>query len=246
MSAIDRVSRQWSDWAEADPLWAILRYKEYKGGAWPIDEFFASGKRETERTWTTLENLHGPLNVTDVLDFGCGVGRLTQSWAGYAPHVVGVDIAPSMIEQANAFNTSPNVDFVLNKRADLQQFADDSFDLVNASIVLQHMSPSLSGRYLTEFARVLRRGGFLVFTTPTECAPTLKGRVYRHTPRPLIDAWKRLRDGGVMEMHPLPLSTLAPFLTAQGLRIDLLEPSQAAGSAWIGYRVYATRGSRRV
>lgn len=241
MSAFDRVSRQWNDWAKADPLWAILRYKEYKGGAWPIDEFFASGKQETERTWTTLEKLHGVVNVTDVLDFGCGVGRLTQSWAGYAAHVVGIDIAPPMIEQANAFNTAPNVEFVLNKRADLQVFADGSFDLVNASIVLQHMPRTLSCQYLAEFARVLRRGGFLVFTTPTEYAPTLKGRAYRHTPRPLINAWKRLRDGGVMEMHPLPLSTLAPFLTAQGFRIDLLDRSRAAGSAWVGYRVYATR-----
>jgi SAM-dependent methyltransferase len=241
MSAIDRVCRQWNGWAKADPLWAILRYKEYKGGAWPLDEFFASGKRETERTWTTLEKLHGAISVTDVLDFGCGVGRLTQAWAGYAPHVVGLDVASSMIEQANAFNTAPGVEFVLNKRADLQIFADASFDLVNASIVLQHMATSLSRRYLTEFARVLRPGGFLVFTTPTEHAPTFRGRAYRYAPRSLIHVWKRLRDGGVMEMHPLPLAKLAPFLTARGFRIDLLDPSHAAGSAWIGYRVYATR-----
>ncbi len=40
------------------------------------------------------------------LDFGCGVGRLTQALARHFNIVDGVDIAPSMIELANQFNRS--------------------------------------------------------------------------------------------------------------------------------------------
>src|ERR1700682_912533 len=43
------------------------------------------------------------------LDFGCGVGRLTQGPASYFASVRGVDIAPSMIELAKRHNRYPDV-----------------------------------------------------------------------------------------------------------------------------------------
>jgi SAM-dependent methyltransferase len=48
--------------------------------------------------------------------------------------------------------------------------------LIYTSVVLQHMEPQLSIRYLREFARVLRPGGILVFQIPDRIE---KGRMIR-------------------------------------------------------------------
>lgn len=55
----------------------------------------------------------------------------------------------------------------LNDRDDLVQFADGAFDLVYSHLVLQHMAPSFSRRYIQEFIRILRPGGLAIFQVPS-------------------------------------------------------------------------------
>ena len=54
------------------------------------------------------------------LDFGCGVGRLTQALAEHFERVAGVDIAASMIARARQENRhGDRVRYVVNERSDL-------------------------------------------------------------------------------------------------------------------------------
>ena len=46
--AMDEQHTIWEDWAQADPLWAILSDPTRKGGRWELDEFFASGDHDVE------------------------------------------------------------------------------------------------------------------------------------------------------------------------------------------------------
>lgn len=52
------------------------------------------------------------------LDFGCGVGRLTQALGARFDEVVGIDISSSKVKLAEELNTSPNCKFVVNNVAD--------------------------------------------------------------------------------------------------------------------------------
>src|SRR5205085_2142548 len=54
-----------------------------------------------------------------------------------------------------------------NDRDDLSRFPDDSFDFVFTLMVLQHMRPDYSRRYLAEFLRVTAPGGMIVFQVPS-------------------------------------------------------------------------------
>ena len=57
------------------------------------------------------------------LDFGCGIGRLTQSLADYFDKVTGVDIAPAMISLANEYhNNKTRCEYVLHENADPRLF----------------------------------------------------------------------------------------------------------------------------
>jgi ubiquinone/menaquinone biosynthesis C-methylase UbiE len=96
------------------------------------------------------------------LDFGCGVGRLTQPLARRFTSCIGVDISQQMIQRAESLNRYAQCRYVTNSDTRLP-FADASFVFVYSNIVLQHVPWRLSTDYLREFVRVLAPGGVLVF-----------------------------------------------------------------------------------
>jgi SAM-dependent methyltransferase len=112
--------------------------------------------------------LHVHVRPGRALDFGCGVGRLTQALAGKFSECDGVDIAPSMIARANELNRFGNrCRYHVNDRNDLALFGDDVFDLIYSDIVLQHIPPEFGAAYIRDFTGVLAPGGVLVFQIPS-------------------------------------------------------------------------------
>lgn len=98
---------------------------------------------------------------TAVLDVGCGPGSVTLDLARLvAPGVVvGVDAAPSALTAARAEATRRRDELTAFAQADATQlpFPDDSFDVVFAHQLLQHLTDPVAA--LTEMARVCRPGG---------------------------------------------------------------------------------------
>lgn len=242
--SVNDLHEAWNTFGEKDAMWAVLTHPERAGGRWDEAEFFATGEREIAEVMQLAARFGLPEKKGTALDFGCGVGRLSQALGDHFESVTGVDIAPSMLELAERANKKANVTFVNNVRPDLSMFADDSFDFVYTTIVLQHMPPELALRYTEEFARILRPGGLMVFTVPTGTSDTVVGRLYRVLPRPVIHAYIRRRFGAVMQMHGLPMETLIPRLTSRGLRIELAEPDTSPGPNWRGFRYVVSKPSR--
>jgi SAM-dependent methyltransferase len=105
------------------------------------------------------------------LDFGCGVGRITRALSSFFEEVHGVDIAPSMVEQARRLaGPDSGCTFYVNDSQDLGLFETGAFDFVFSVLVLQHMEPVYSMRYVRELVRVLSTGGILCFQLPSEPA----------------------------------------------------------------------------
>jgi SAM-dependent methyltransferase len=162
------LQKVWDDWAEADALWAILSDPTKAGGKWDVDEFFATGREEIKAVMDAVAVRNIRVAFGRSLDFGCGVGRLTQALADYFQLSEGIDISATMIRKAEALNRSPRCRFYVNDRSDLAAFGDGSFDFIYSNIVLQHMEPELSEGYVREFVRVLADGGVAVFQVPSE------------------------------------------------------------------------------
>jgi SAM-dependent methyltransferase len=154
--------------ARLDPLWAILTTPDCKGNRWDLTRFFHTGAERVEAVMQTAAGLGHPRERQRLLDFGCGVGRLTRAFARHFAECVGVDIAETMIARAREFNAdTPACAFVLNDSPDLRRFDDGSFDMVYTEIVLQHLPDRETiRRYLREFVRVVRPQGLIAFQLP--------------------------------------------------------------------------------
>lgn len=116
-------------------------------------------------TWRTVSNSAQyvvPYISEDsrILDIGCGPGSLTNDLGSHCPQgsVIGVDISQIVIDIATAAEHRANVSF---KTVDAYHlpFDDNSFDVVHAHQVLQHVTNPVA--LLTEMSRVVRPTGVI-------------------------------------------------------------------------------------
>lgn len=150
-------------------MWAILTDPAKAGGLWDADEFFATGVRDVSSVMEQAAAWGKPVARRSALDFGCGIGRLSQALADHFDRVYGVDISPKMIELAGSHNRKgARVEYRCNPAGDLAHFADGSLDMIYSWITLQHVRPGYARRYMQEFLRVLAPGGLLLFQYPSE------------------------------------------------------------------------------
>jgi 2-polyprenyl-3-methyl-5-hydroxy-6-metoxy-1,4-benzoquinol methylase len=117
--------------------------------------------------WRTAENSAGYLLPRlrpgqDLLDVGCGPGTITVDLARrLAPgRVVGIDAAAGPLDEAREFADREGVPVAFSVGDTYAlDFADDSFDVVHAHQVLQHLTDPVAA--LREMARVCRPGGVI-------------------------------------------------------------------------------------
>ena len=114
---------------------------------------------ETEAAFL-LPHLKSGFNI---LDCGCGPGTITIGLArAVSPgRVTGIDIEKTQIERARELahqSGLTNIDFKVGS-IDQLPFPNDSFDVVYANAVLEHLRDPLQA--LEEFRRVLKIGGIV-------------------------------------------------------------------------------------
>lgn len=149
-----------------------------KGRKWDLPSFFDTGRREISTLLYQLDELDITAERRLALDFGCGVGRVTQALAEHFDRVVGVDISETMVGLAGRLNQhGTRVRYVLNPSADLAVFPSDEFSFIYTNIVLQHIPPPAAWKYLREFWRILAPGGLQIFQLPSHVKEDLNTAV---------------------------------------------------------------------
>jgi SAM-dependent methyltransferase len=170
-SDLEALRDAWHRFGELDPLYAILTPDDKRLGGWDQDDFFTTGATEISEALAYIESLGVRVNRRTALDFGCGVGRLTQALCGHFDACVGVDIAPSMIDSARLHNQfGPRAQYICSDEPTLP-FAEPMFDFVYSRLVLQHIPPSLALGYVHELVRSASPAGVLLLQTTIGVAP---------------------------------------------------------------------------
>jgi len=112
-----------------------------------------------ERVQTISDMVSRIGNGLSVLDVGCGDGVIGEPLREMGNCVVSMEL-PKIVKLAQ----SRRIPLLVAGDAERLAFADDSFDVVIASEVVEHLWDPIS--FFNEAYRVLRRNGYLVMSTP--------------------------------------------------------------------------------
>ena len=220
---LDHTKKTYEKLGREDPFYAVLTVPKFRNNGWDRGEFFATGDAEIREILRYIRDLDLHPLPQRALDFGCGVGRLTQALAQHFEHVVGVDIAQSMVAKALELNNhGDRVEYVVNSVDHLRIFADASFDFIYSSITLQHIPPDANRNYVAEFMRLLSPGGIAVFQVPNGKAynpGSLGERWYRLRRQHLRRFWKALRGKPQYEMHYIPRAEVESIISKGGAKM---------------------------
>lgn len=125
----------------------------YHEGNLAVPDFVALRLREIVQTFEKYRQKNS------FLDVGCGAGTLLKAAISEGWKAEGVEISKSAVEYLRAENIK-----VFNGDLCQANFAENSFDVVTAVEILEHISsPNI---ILKEIHRILRPGGLLWATTP--------------------------------------------------------------------------------
>jgi ubiquinone/menaquinone biosynthesis C-methylase UbiE len=205
------------DEAHDDPI-AEAAYDEVAG---TYDDEVADNPYNADLEMPGTTSLVPEVDGDRVLDAGCGTGIYTE-WllARGADEVVGVDVSAEMLDRARE-RVGERATFHRADLGDPLEFLDDeAFDGVVSALAVDYVADW--HQVFGEFARVLRPGGFVVFSVghPIEkFADEAAAGNYFERER-LVKDW----DVEV-PYYRRPLAGMIEPLLANGLRLDgLVEP----------------------
>ena len=102
-------------------------------------------------------------NDRTLLEIGCGVGRMSAALATRFARVFGVDVAPTLIEEARRRNELSHVSFEVCDGEHLRPAGASGCDTVFSYEVLYYLNRQTLTTYFIDAFVLLRRGGEFVF-----------------------------------------------------------------------------------
>jgi SAM-dependent methyltransferase len=153
------------------------------------------------------------LQDRDVLDFGCGPGRVVTDFCRLAPgaRLVGSDIDHEAIDWARA-NLGHLATFRVNGILPPTDFPDGSFDVIYSISLFTHLDESAQDEWLTELSRLLRPGGVLLTTTHGRfamgsCTPEERDKLLRQGIAFRVDHKGRFKLDGLPDFYQTTFHT---------------------------------------
>ncbi|MFM1988717.1 MAG: hypothetical protein RJA99_1674 [Pseudomonadota bacterium] len=145
---------QWEAWGLRDAYFGVLTDERFRSSM--LNDvsrraFFDSGRAHVDFLFDVCrERVQSGFAPRRALDFGCGVGRVAIPLAERVEAVVGVDISPAMLAEAQRnCERYGRANVTLHLSDDRLSAVSGTFDLVHSTIVLQHIEVP-RGRVLFE------------------------------------------------------------------------------------------------
>lgn len=221
-----RIEASWVAFGATEPHWSVLSVPQFRSDriGETLESFYASGDHAVARVRAALARAGADLDTAEeVLDYGCGVGRVSAAFARAGHRVHGVDISANHLALAREHCAAHGLDRVaLHRIARLAEIDDlPAADLFFSVIVLQHNPPPLIAEILHRALARVRPGGFAYFQVPT----------YRTGYAYDLEADLAGAPEGTMELHILPQAALFAILDEAGFVPLEFRPNNAVAAA---------------
>lgn len=221
------AKEKWEYFGENDPYFAVVTLDKFKAGNLTDaarEDFFQSGEDQIQNVWREITtHLDKDFSPRNVLDYGCGVGRLVVPLAGRSRLVYGVDISRPMLEETQRNCDAREIDNVRLLLADEFIKAEGlEFDLFHSSIVFQHIEPRIGMQILKKLLDGLTDKGIGVlhftYANPSPALSRVRFRLYRDVP--LVYSLRNLLRGAknepLMPMYVYDMNEVARVLQDSG------------------------------
>jgi SAM-dependent methyltransferase len=228
------MSKAWNAFAEREPYYAVLTHPEYLSDQITEEareRFFQSGEDEVGMIDQLIRSHLAPrFRPREVLEFGCGPGRLAIPLARRYLRVTAVDAAPAMLRRAkeNALREGlTNLELVTPS---MLRDSGRPFNLVIALLLLQRLPPAEGLALIEELTRLTAPDGCLVLQFPysirKKVLSSVVGRLRRHLPL-MNRTVNRLRNNpGHLPSLPTwsySFESVLPILRASGFTEPLIQ-----------------------
>ena len=185
-----------------------------------LARFWAGGAEIVDRVCELLDVRLQPTD--EVVELGCGLGRLTRVLAARARSVRALDVSAEMLRRAREANPGlDNVEWLHCDGVSLTGVADASADAFFSHVVFQHVPDAeITYGYVREMGRVLRPGGWAAFQVSDDpsvhrARPSLRQRALAAAGRA-----PRGSDHPAWLGSPVDLERLRAVAGAAGLAVE--------------------------
>jgi SAM-dependent methyltransferase len=233
---LERKRSRRGDIADEPPVEGIpvppARLRVLVNGIPDLGWFLASGRAQTNYLRDLLSEAgHPPEEMSAILEFGCGCGRMTRWWAaGAGPQIYACDYNRELVDWCR--ENLPFVKATTNSLEPPLPFPAETFDFVYAFSVFTHLSVQLARSWLSELRRVTRPGALVWLT--------VHGQTYRERlpaeQRRQFDAgeivvWFPEIEGTNLCAAYWPEAAVAGMLGSDFVVLDHLDPLSSPGKA---------------
>lgn len=244
------TDEEWEKWGQSDPYFGVITHEKFRNKNLSDEvkkEFFDSGRDHIGRILDLCrKHLDPRFEVRRAADFGCGTGRLVIPLAEISREVVGIDISPSMLREAqkNCEDLSlSNASFILSD--DQLSKLQGQFNFIHSFIVFQHMPVKRGEQVLARLMDHLEDGGILAlqFTYAKQRFASNWGvpfneflwKFARATKVRIRKLYKTLTGckDPEMQMNPYNLNRLLFFLQSNGISTVHTELTDHSGEMGI-------------
>lgn len=228
---VERVADSWTELGEARPHWSVMSNPEFAPDriAANLATFHASGAADADRLCATLRRLgRDPAEFDHVLEFGCGLGRVTNHLARRFTRISARDVSLPHLALARAHSRAAGFDGIDYAPVTAADFGmTQGFDVWFSVIVLQHNPPPVIAAILARAFALLNPGGIAVFQLPT----------YAHGYRfALAEYLSSAREPGAFEMHCLPQPAVFALAAQAGcVPLEVIEDHVLGDPAWTSH-----------
>ncbi len=232
---VARIEESWRAFGESEPHWSVLTDPAYR--AERIGEtaraFYRSGEAEIDRVRRDFARAGADFAaLSRVLDYGCGVGRVSAAFARAGKAVIGVDVSEPHLALARKACEGVGPGRAEFRRLTRLAEIDDlpQVDLLFSVIVLQHNPPPVIAEILSRALARVAPGGYAWFQLPTY----MEGYGYDLTAD--LDA-----APGEMEFHLLPQATVFRLLDQAGFVPLEVRPSPVGFQPEVASHIFLAR-----
>ena len=224
----DEMRKFWDRRADENALYYVDNRLQFSNP--DTEQFWQAGEQDLDKL---LEIAGVAIAAEDeVVEIGCGVGRLTRVIADRARAVQAIDVSDRMLELAREFNPAlTGVRWLQGDGLSLRPIGDETADLCVSHVVFQHIpDPAITLGYVREIGRVLRPGGRAAFQV-SNLPPSRHAAGGR---RRIVTLRERLGRGPRGQDHP----------AWRGSAVDLDQLAAVAAEAGMSVQNIAGRGTQ--